>query len=466
MAFFVILFLMAALCLMLRRDYVLGLAFGVLLCVTLTTCLRIRTPGSMPELTIQRLVLFCLFIAWLVRGGWSMRWREIPLFRPLAFWIGACFLSLLFTEVDFVVSLKRFLDYALEIGLFFLVIMTSLRTPRDVIKILHAVCLGLVIVAFFAILEKKTGFNPVDYFLPEYARSAELRRNIVSTYATRILLGVAMAMGFACGAAILFLGNRSRHGRFWLWIAIAMFLTSCYFARSRGPWIALAGGGLVLLALGSPRVRWRLALLGTLVFIGFAANPGVWGSFSGLLETTLQADSHKAGTFKYRLELWTIAADQISQSPTKLLFGMGLGSGREVDLTWDLSYRKRSQQIISWDNHYAYDLFQSGILGFVASLYLSISIAWTLFQCWRRAKAPLRDVQAAILSGVLMLLFMKTNVLIFAKQLDYLFWSLVASAIAFDRFSIQWLPERAPIPVSAYQDDESHRWPDEVPQLN
>jgi hypothetical protein len=157
-------------------------------------------------------------------------------------------------------------------------------------------------------------------------------------------------------------------------------------------------------------------------------NPGVFTTVAGLSGDTFNPASHKGGTFLYRLELWRIAAAEISKSPSRFLFGYGPGVGREMDLEWELSYRSRTQKIESWDNHYAYDLFQSGVLGFAASLCVSVAAGLLVFRNYRFCFEPGRDLLVGLAISVLILLFMKSNVLIFAKQLDYLFWALLAAS--------------------------------------
>jgi hypothetical protein len=331
-----------------------------------------------------------------------------------------------------VLSLKRYLDFVLETSVFYLVAVTGLRTRADAMRLVQAAWLGLVVVAFLAMTEKWTGFNPVDRFLPNYAREEGAARDILATYQHRILLGAAMAMGLPLAFGRMQFPDLGRSARLLLWVSLAMLATACYFARSRGPWLGAIGGGLIMALLASPGVRKKLVVLGVVGTLALLARPGVWESIQGLSQDTFETESHKGGTFLYRIELWKIAIAEITKSPITALFGYGPGAGRGMEFEWSLSYRDRDQRIESWDNHYAYDLFQSGILGFLAALWLYGSAALALFRFQRGMTGADRDLMVCLLASVMILLFMRTNVLIFAKQLDYLFWGLIAAACTLD----------------------------------
>jgi len=170
-----------------------------------------------------------------------------------------------------------------------------------------------------------------------------------------------------------------------------------------------------------------LLIIPVLALITVIIKPGVLDSVTTKAEDTMDTDSFKGGTFQYRLELWRIAWNAVSKEPVRLLFGYGPGSGRGVDLQWSLSYRDREMKIESWDNQFAYDLFRFGIVGAFASLNLFIGMWWRLYKLARRAPEEDRDGVAVLVGCVSALVFMMSNVFIFARQLDYFLWSVVAA---------------------------------------
>jgi hypothetical protein len=132
------------------------------------------------------------------------------------------------------------------------------------------------------------------------------------------------------------------------------------------------------------------------------------------------------------LELWKVAWTQISRSPVSLLVGCGPGCGLGSTVDWKLSYRGgREEQIWSWDNQLAYDLYQSGVVGLAASLALYGTVLLMAYRFWREAGPDERGARACLLAGLVAYVFMLSNVLMFTKPVNFLFWSVAAVAYAF-----------------------------------
>ncbi len=414
--------LLLPLCWKLRGNFANGVAYAVFLCVSVSTFVRIPLPGSLPQLTIFRLVLLILFFFWLRRPELRARLSSLPYTKWFWLWGLSNLLSLLFTTVGFLPSLKRYLDFVLEVWGFYLIVGTSIQTREQALRVLNAAACGLGVVACLAFIEKYSGFNPVAYIAPP-DEETPMFRDVVATYQHRILLGTGMAMGLP-----LAFGLSTQAGIAWrrgLLLILALLLAgSCYFAQSRGPWLGAALAAMVLVFLGSAQIRRQLVPLGFLAVAVLLARPGVYRTLFDSAKVTADADSFKGGTFKYRLELWNVAWDQVSQSPIRFFLGYGPGCGLERDIEWELSYRGKTMVIESWDNHYAYDLFQSGILGLFARLILYFVVIRSLYRAYREASPADRDLLAALLASALVLVFMMSNVLIFSKQLNFLFWTI------------------------------------------
>jgi O-antigen ligase len=423
---------------LLSRDFTKGLAYAVFLCVSMPTVLRIQMPGSLPQLTIYRLALIVVFLFWLRHRDSARKLSTAPLFGLFFFWAAANLTSLLCTTGDFVTSLKRYLDFVVEAALFFFLLATSLRSREDAFRILRAAWLGVTLVAALAFVEKYTAFNPVNYLVSAGAPDADLdqgytgfRGDVTATYQHRILLGTGMAMGWSLALALLqTAGDRPRR-RMWLWLSVCLLLAGCYFGNSRGPWLAAALAGGVLALLAGAAVRRKLAVVLVVALAALVLKPGVLQSLTGSVTVTMDDQSFKGGTFRYRLELWKVAWAVISQEPVSLLFGCGPGCGLGSTVDWKLSYRGgREEQIWSWDNQLAYDLYQSGVVGLAASLALYGGLLLAAYRFWREAGPNERGVRACLLAGLLAYTFMLTNVLMFTKPVNFLFWSIAAVAYA------------------------------------
>src|ERR1035437_859699 len=435
----ILLGLLVPLWVLLRRDFIKGLCYGVFLCVSMPTYLRIPLPGSLPQLTIYRLILISVLCFWFRYRDPAQTVSKAPLFGTFCFWAIANLLSLFFTTGDFVVGLKRYLDFVIEAAVFFFLLVASLRTRDDAMRVLRAACLGLALVAALAFIEKYTHFNPCNYLLSNAAADPGDEYHagsgdICASYQHRILLGTGMTMGWPLVVALLqTAGDRPRR-RMWLWLSVVLLFAGCYFSQCRGPWLAAALAGGVLVLMAGTAIRRKLAVAPVLALVLLVARPGVLGSLVMSAQVTTETDSFKGGTFRYRLELWQVAWSEISRSPIRLLFGCGPGCGTTSVVDWNLSYRGgREEQIWSWDNQLAYDLYQSGVVGFAGSLALYGGILLMGYRSWREGGPDERGVRACLLAGLLAYAFMLTNVLMFTKPLNFLFWTIAAISYALGR---------------------------------
>lgn len=435
----VIVALLIPLWFLLSRDFVRGLCYAMVILVSCTHLLRIPTPGSLPELSIHRLVILSLLVFWFQRRDQEMRWVDVPLARRIGLWALVVFVSFL-GGIDHATGIKRYLDYILEFFLFYFILATSLRSRDDGMKILGAVGIGLTIVALLAIAERYTDVNVVDRFIGTSDEESGAYGNLRATYRHRILLGTGMAMGWP----LLFYFSQnatSRLRRQLSWVAVMAMFAACYYAMSRGPWLAAVIAAAVMVRFGSAAVRRRMTVIAGLVVLLLVSRPGVFTTLKGYAVSTVNVDSFKGGTFMYRLELWQIAFNEVSSSPWRFLFGHGPGSGANQTIEWTLSYRDKEQEVWSWDNDLAYTLFQYGFLGLFATFALYAAIPLRLLARARQESGPERDFYVCLAASTLVLFFMMSNVMIFARQLYYLLWTFTAVGLVLMESRLQSVPE-------------------------
>jgi len=421
--------LLVPLWLRLRRDFVAGLAYAVLVCVSASTFIRIPMPEVLPQLTIFRLILIILFLFWFKERRLGRFKSPVPFSRLFLLWGLVNLFSLFFTDISFGRSLKRYLDFVLEFWGFYIIATTVITTRVDALKILRAAVTGLGVVAVLAFVEKYTGFNPTDLLVSAGDEARNLR-DVTATYQHRILLGTGLAMGLPLALVLAAYGSTASRKLLYIGIT-AMLAGGCYFAHSRGPWLGVAIAAVVLLMLSTRKIRNAVIWIMAVTVLVLVLRPGVFETIISSVKATANPDSLKGGTFMYRFELWRVAWTEICKSPIRLLFGYGQGAGLEKEIEWDLSFRDKTTQIWSWDNHYAYDLYQTGILGFGVKVALYIAIVHTVYRSLCRASASHRDLLAGAFASMLVFLFMMSNVLIFVKQLNFLFAAVAASAFAF-----------------------------------
>ena len=401
------------------------------LLVFLPYTLRIDLPAPLPQLTIHRILIVLAFI-FLIRSRTPNRRRwPIPNLWLVVLFGFSQVASLLF-GTDFVGGLKNCGNYSIETVLFYLLITEYVMAESNVVRLLSSICYGLAAVAVVATIEKYFRFDPVGLISPTGGGSPlAATGDIAATYPHRILMGYAIAMGVPLSLALSAYFKETKPRRIMYGITF-LLIAATYFSMSRGPWLGLGLGLLGMVVLGGRKLRKKLAFVAVLTAAILLLRPGVRDTISNLCFSTFNDSSDKASTYNYRWQLWAVAWDQLRLSPVRFLFGYGPGSTENMDLSnyWHGQEGWQADIIhsghTSWDNNYAGDLIELGTIGFLLELTLFLSISKTLVMNWHRSDMDDRVLQAGIAVACLIFMYSMTNVYIFAPQLKYLFWALVA----------------------------------------
>jgi len=160
-----------------------------------------------------------------------------------------------------------------------------------------------------------------------------------------------------------------------------------------------------------------------------------------LTNSTFESDTLKGASYEYRWILWRVAASEINVAPARLLFGYGGYSTEFMDLSRYFERQRGGTAAkighTSWDNQYAADLIEFGYVGLIAECVLYATILCHLINLWLGAVGPARATMGAITVSCGVFLFAMSNVYIFAPQLRFMFWILVAVAVNLQRQSIR-----------------------------
>ena len=408
-----------------RKSYSKGTALAGGLLVALPNYLLYVTPGSIPDFSVQRVLLIVMLLNW-YSAPKSRKINEVKFIGLIFIFIVCTLISTLLSPV-FVLSIKEFISFSVEIVLFYIIIMTSRLDDNDYKRIIYSMCIGLAVVAFFGFTEKYFGFNPVDRFLPDYVRGPRMSRDIMSTYPHRILFGVSMAMGWPLAASMgEYFKNKDVFKRRILLLGTILMLGGLYFSMSRGPWLAGVFGVLIFATIGTATERKKVLVIGMLLLLVLTLKPGVYQTINNLGSSTFEVGAQKAGSYNYRWELWKKAIIEIRRSPERLAFGYGFGAHQGMDWSGILSWNQLFYDFWSWDNHYACHLLELGLVGFTVIMILYTKIILALLRKWRYAKGLFKELGVGMIACLLVYLFMMSNVYIFAPQLNYLFWGIAA----------------------------------------
>ena len=398
--------------------------------VFMPAMLLIPVPDGFPQARVHRLLLLVALVFVAKNGYFSGRTDRTPYMRWLVlFGVAQC--ASLLAGSYFGAGLSQVIDYAMEVALFF-VLMTAYiqREPQIVTRLIAAVCYALAAVAVLAALQKYLNFVPVPALIPDASRAWMEDTDIASTYPHRILFGYAMAMGTPIALAFAS-GISERPKRLRMYGIALLLVGGTYLSMSRGPWLGLGIALVAMAALGGKALRKKLALMALLTAVVLIVRPGVRDTITNLYQETFDEDSQKAGSYQTRWELWDVAWTEIRRTPTRFLFGLGPASAEFMDFTGYFEGEGSTSALVklghtSWDNNYASDLIEFGVVGFTFELILFASIARALFRNWLRADQDSRALRAGLGSSCVVFFFAMSNVFIFSPQLTYLFWTIVA----------------------------------------
>jgi O-antigen ligase len=280
------------------------------------------------------------------------------------------------------------------------------------------------------VLDRFTPISPLTLIFPEVPNDPF---GAQGTYPHRILYGYAMAMGVPVAMSLLD-GSGSKRTKRLLWLGICLMAATCYFSTSRGPWLGLAIALCIMCAMGGKSQRRRCKGIAVLVVAVMIIRPGVWQTIADKYEATFDTNSHKGKSYEYRYRLWHVAISEIGKTPERTLFGHGGLSTETMDLSQ--YFEKQSGGTThklgytSWDNRYACDLMEFGVVGFALLVWLFGYISIRLGKVWWKGCEAGQAKRAGILAAAFVFVFAQTNVDIFSEQLKFLFWGLTAMGFA------------------------------------
>ncbi len=266
--------------LILRWPHVIAFILGVALLIPFG---RYSLPADLPfELDAYRLVVAVALLFWAASllSESDVRLRRTPFDVPLAVITGAIAGSIclnLKRVVPLESAVLKSLTFFVSFILVYYFVVSVVRTRRTVETLTKLLVAGTAIVAGFALVEQRTGFNTFDHVnavLPflQFNGPVEAERNglirAVASAQHPIALGVLFAMTIPV-ALVLALGSSRR----W-WIAAALLSLGLMSTVSRTPILVLAAGGVMLLWLRPRTVGPLVPLIVPLIVVTTLVLPG------------------------------------------------------------------------------------------------------------------------------------------------------------------------------------------------
>ncbi|HLZ30556.1 MAG TPA: O-antigen ligase family protein [Chloroflexota bacterium] len=301
-----------------------------------------------------------LIISWLVvlataaRGKIAVRWPRTPYDLPAALFLAAALLSLLVTEYP-LLSIRELRALIFEPVLFFWLLQT-LRGSASLA--LAGFLAGATLTAVAAIAQGPLGLGGTP-------AEGVLRAQAWYPSANHLALMLGRAWPFLIAGALA----ASR----WLWLPAGLVGLALILTFSTGGWLgALAGGFVVLVALGRRRLATRLGAVAALALAIVSALAIV-----GVLPERLNPLRQTGG---FRLDLWVSSLEMVRDHPW---LGIGLDNFaylyQQVYLREGAAAEPNLSHPHNWVLHVWLEL---GVLGL-------ISFGWLLWRFWRQARNAL-----------------------------------------------------------------------------
>jgi hypothetical protein len=296
-----------------------GLAFAVLMTVNLVLGLAAFTflafvaavPNlGAPALSVVKVAGVVLAVSWLaaLAGRGAVRPRLANLgpgvsFAVVAFVAWAA-LSAIWAEFG-----SEALSAAVRLGLngiLFIVVATSVRTPRHVVVIAVAFVVGATISALYGLLLSEPDPNRLRRLSGAIDNPNELATLLVSALVFSVVLLVNI--------------RRSRPlARAGLWTALVFCLAAVMLTGSRGGLVALAVALLAAMFIGSG-LRGRVAVIGLAALLVGATY------FTTLATPEVREHISSVGSGSGRLDLWNVGWRMVQDEPLR---GVGAGNFQE-----------------------------------------------------------------------------------------------------------------------------------------
>jgi hypothetical protein len=387
------------------------LAASIVLCILLIPINRYELPASLPfHLEPYRVLVAGVLAIWLASllAQPDTRWRSTGLFAPLL-GIGVSLLGSIALNIDRLslpgVEENVIKQTSMFVSFFVVMIYVAsvIKTKEQVHVVLRAIVAGGAVVAFFGLIQYRSGFNVFDHLdrvLPGLSlniggipQGLEDRGGGARVYASAqhpIAFSAAMVMLVPVGFYIA----REYGGRRW-WIASGLILLAAMSAVARTGMVMLIVELLVLLSL-KPRSIIRLwpYALPFLIVVHFAAPEALGGIKSAFLpQGGLVAEQNMNAGESSSNRLADLGPSLAEWAKTPAL---GQGFGTRISSPFDPNVNA-----FILDDQWLGTLLETGAFGFLSVLWLFARAIRRTGRAARRDRSPFGWLLAALTASIM-----------------------------------------------------------------
>ncbi len=396
-----------------RSSVGLPILLGILSVLPSRTGMQLQISGflvvSAADLTILLGVFVLLLHTKILR---RVRLRPLVIARPLWLW-------LVFGATGLIVAAARgvsWTDYVPELKGFYLWIpiailcVNVIRTPPMLRLLLVATVLAALPNVLSSIHSVQTGSDVLPTTLPdgEIVYRSSGGAGLINQFAFYMMVVFFLALGLGMAA-------RRWSARLLFYGCAGSLLVGIYLTYTRGAWLALAIGVLVIAAAGGRRVLAATTVLGLVAYV----------LFFPLVQNRLTFSDHSIAT---RVSLTETATTALRANP---LLGGGWGSnyylyGNVLVPLFD------QNDLPFWHDDYLIVATQVGLPGLAVFLSIWVTLLWNLLRAHRRAPpGPLRAYLLALLAALAAILAQATTDMFFWRaETGPLIWLIAGFACA------------------------------------
>jgi hypothetical protein len=386
-------------------------------------------PLGLFELTTQRLIIGLLLILYLT--GNNVTERQIRLPMPLKFLILLHVCWCLVSTANSIVplmSIKKSVSIIVEYYALYFIYWRTISKTETIHKILFAIVVAMIVCSVFGVFEAYGASNVLTFFPKAghhfFTMEMEREVRVQSTFDHPILFGAALAMAIVIALYLVTVMQKS-----WqiilLWLGVILMAFNSYKTSSRGPWLDVILGCLLLVLFARGKLRKNILIIAMLAVVAMVVRPGIWATVVGIYDNSFDMNTSTGTSYEYRYALQHAVTSKLLQTPTRALWGYGLESFYDLQIEDD--FLGKPHLFLSCDSSWAELMIETGFVGLCIIVLILLKPAWRALRDYQTLPAPDRYLSLMLLVNLLIFYFQMYSVGMYSwGQNGYMLWILIA----------------------------------------
>jgi O-Antigen ligase len=391
-------------------------------------------PLGLFELTTQRLIIGLLLILYLT--GNNVTERQIRLPMPLKFLILLHVCWCLVSTANSIVplmSIKKSVSIIVEYYALYFIYWRTISKTETIHKILFAIVVAMIVCSVFGVFEAYGASNVLTFFPKAghhfFTMEMEREVRVQSTFDHPILFGAALAMAIVIALYLVTVMQKS-----WqiilLWLGVILMAFNSYKTSSRGPWLDVILGCLLLVLFARGKLRKNILIIAMLAVVAMVVRPGIWATVVGIYDNSFDMNTSTGTSYEYRYALQHAVTSKLLQTPTRALWGYGLESFYDLQIEDD--FLGKPHLFLSCDSSWAELMIETGFVGLCIIVLILLKPAWRAMRDYQILPAPDRYLSLMLLVNLLIFYFQMYSVGMYSwGQNGYMLWILIALTFAY-----------------------------------